>query len=83
MNLGCIPVIVSDGHVLPFGPELDYSTFSIRVPEKDADDLVNILKSQTDLEELQKNTHNAYLEYFSSTEKIINHTMRMVGGLNV
>ena len=82
MNLGCIPVVISDGYVLPFSPELDYGKFSIRIPEKDADDLIDILKFQTNLEGLQKNAYDAYSEYFSSTEKIINHTIRMVGGLN-
>ena len=83
MNLGCIPVILSDGHVLPFGSELDYDSFSVKVLEKDAEMLIDILESQTNLKELQKNALEVYSEYFSSTEKIINHTMRMVGELNV
>ena len=40
-------------------PTLDYGKFSVRVPEKDADDLIDILKFQTNLEELQKNAHDA------------------------
>mmetsp|Transcript_29775 Transcript_29775/g.76959 ORF Transcript_29775/g.76959 Transcript_29775/m.76959 type:complete len:464 (+) Transcript_29775:315-1706(+) len=42
---GCIPVIVADSWELPFQETLDWSKFSIKVLEKDADEVVELLRS--------------------------------------
>ena len=77
MNLGCIPVIISDGYVLPFHSEIDYSSFSIRIKEDDIDNLEIILKKQQNLEYLQRKAEEIFTEYFSSTDKIINYSLKL------
>ncbi len=77
MNAGCIPVIVSDGYVLPFCDELDYRQFSIRIAESDIEKLPEILQSGCpDATQLQRNAIAVYESYFASTEKIIWQTVR-------
>ena len=79
MNAGCVPVIISDGYVLPFHDVLDYGRFAISVPENQIDGLRDILEARLgDVDALQAEAHQAYLTYFSSTEKIIRHTMDLV-----
>ena len=42
---GCIPVIIMDNVHMPFETSLNYSSFSIRVPEHDVEELDRILRS--------------------------------------
>ena len=42
---GCIPVILMDGVHMPFETLLNYSAFSVRVPERDVEKLDAILRS--------------------------------------
>ena len=42
---GCVPVILSDGYVPPFFEVLNWSAFSLVVPEKDIPRLKDILSS--------------------------------------
>jgi Exostosin family len=39
----CVPVIIADNFILPFEEVLDWSVFSVVVPEKDIPNLKNIL----------------------------------------
>tara|TARA_Y100001970_G_scaffold283049_1_gene397287 strand:- start:4798 stop:5697 length:900 start_codon:yes stop_codon:yes gene_type:complete len=78
MNLGCIPVIISDGHVLPFQSEIDYNSFSVRIKENKINNLEEMLRNREDLEILQRKSYGAYLKYFSSTETIINHSLNLI-----
>lgn len=49
--LGCIPVIISDNATLPYeNTILNYSDFSLRVPENQVDQLADILNSYSDEE---------------------------------
>ncbi|GIL72456.1 hypothetical protein Vretimale_4167 [Volvox reticuliferus] len=43
--MGCLPVLIGDGVLQPFEPEIDWSNFSIRVPEQDIPDLPRILNN--------------------------------------
>jgi len=74
MNAGCIPVIISDGYILPFQNVIDYSKCSIRVSESEIDSLPHILQSREyDAQSMQRNVLHYYGRYFSTTEQII-HT---------
>ena len=42
---GCIPVIIMDNVHMPFETSLNYSAFSIRIPERDVEQLDTILRS--------------------------------------
>jgi len=72
MNVGSIPVIISDNYVLPFSELIDWNSCSIRVKENELDNLLEIVKSNLDREdELRENVKDVYNKYFSSTDKII------------
>ena len=45
MRHGCIPVIVMDGVQMPFESVLNYSAFSVRVPEADVECIDAILRA--------------------------------------
>lgn len=47
-TLGCVPVTVTDGVLQPFEPELDWSTFSVPLPEKDIPHMHLMLAAVTD-----------------------------------
>lgn len=42
---GCVPVIIADNFVLPYNDVLDWTKFSVTVPEEDIPDLKKILSS--------------------------------------
>jgi hypothetical protein len=54
---GCIPAFIVDRNIFPFQDILDYSRFSISIPENDAHRVEEILSSYTEaqLAELQAN----------------------------
>lgn len=79
MNAGCIPVILSDGHVLPFSDDLDYGRFAIRVAEADVERLGDILRQRLpEADALQRNVLEVYESHFASTERIVNQVIRLV-----
>ena len=79
MNAGCIPVVFSDGYVLPFSEELDYDSFSIRVAESDVEHLREILASRwTEADRMQQNVLQVYESHFATTERIIHQTIKHV-----
>lgn len=79
MNAGCIPVVLSDGYVLPFREELDYDSFSIRVAESDVEHLREILISRwTDVDRMQKRVLQVYESHFATTERIIHQALKHV-----
>lgn len=81
MNAGCVPVIISDGYVLPFREELNYGRFSVSVAESDVEHLREILEERLkDADDLQRSARQVYETHFASTERIIGQAMRLLGG---
>lgn len=78
MNVGSIPVIISDNYALPFSELIDWDSCSIRVKENELDKLLEIVKSNLYREdELRKNVKDVYDKYFSSTDKIITTSLKI------
>jgi hypothetical protein len=50
---GCVPVVVSDGIYQPFEPQLDWTSFGLRVREGDVERLPQILEAVSE-EELRR-----------------------------
>jgi len=79
MNAGCVPVIISDGYVLPFSECLNYESFSVRIAEAEVEMLPELLETKLDVADLlQRKAHAVFLEYFSSTKQIINHAIGLI-----
>tara|TARA_B100001094_G_C18005013_1_gene707176 strand:- start:29 stop:808 length:780 start_codon:yes stop_codon:yes gene_type:complete len=73
MNADSIPVIISDNYVLPFSELIDWTSCSLKVEEKELENLLEIVKSNENKEtEMLKNVKKVYEKYLSSIEKIIN-----------
>ena len=67
IQLGSIPVYVSDKHLLPWANELDWSDFSVVVSEKQIAEIPNILKSFSEMEvrNMQRRLREVYPLYFT------------------
>ena len=77
MNAGCVPVIISDGYVLPFEDLIDYDSFAVLVREADISRLPALLKLRlSDADALQRKSYAVYQRYFASIEKIIDTSIR-------
>lgn len=78
MNVGSIPVIISDNYELPFSELIDWNSCSIIIKEDELDNLLEIVKSNLHCEdELRKNVKDVYDKYFSSTDKIIDTAIKI------
>jgi len=67
LQLGTVPVYISDVHYLPWTDELDWNDFCIPVNQDEIEDIDTILKSIDDVEynELLENGRKIYEEYFT------------------
>jgi len=78
MNVGSIPVIISDKYELPFSDLIDWDSCSIRVKEDEVSDLLGIIKRNLDREEgLRENVKKIYDLYFSSAGEIVNTALQL------
>ncbi|MDZ4851336.1 MAG: exostosin family protein [Pirellulaceae bacterium] len=67
MQLGAIPVIVTDAFYLPWTDELDWSEFAVLIPEASLAGLEAILLSYSDdrISSMRKKLANVWRDYFS------------------
>lgn len=67
MQLGSVPVYVSNEHYLPWMDELDWNDFCVPVNEDEIEEIDSILKSISDVEynKLLENGKKVYEEYFT------------------
>lgn len=67
MQLGSVPVYISDSHYLPWSDELDWSEFCVLIKPDQINDLKEILSSYSDkqIEKMVKTAHKLYNEHFS------------------
>lgn len=67
MQLGSIPVYVSDAHYLPWTDELDWDNLAVLVKENEIDNIDEILKSISGykIEKILKYTQSIYDQYFT------------------
>lgn len=67
MQLGSIPVIVTDEPYLPWNDELNWNEFSVIIPENDIQKLEEILTSISEekIEEMRSTIKKLYSEYFT------------------
>ena len=67
LQLGTVPVYISDVHYLPWMDELDWNDFCVPVNEDEIEDIDTILKSIDDVEynKLLENGRKVYEEYFT------------------
>ncbi|CAK9303944.1 unnamed protein product [Gordionus sp. m RMFG-2023] len=74
LRFGCIPVILSNGWLLPFSEVIDWSEASIVYDEDNLYMLTDFLYSITEDEimKMRKQVYVIYNNYFSSFQKIVN-----------
>ena len=67
LQLGTVPVYISDVHYLPWTDELDWNDFCVPVNQDEIGDIDTILKSIDDVEynKLLENGRKVYEEYFT------------------
>ena len=67
LQLGTVPVYISDVHYLPWTDELDWNDFCVPVNEDEIEDIDTILKLIDDVEynQLLENGKKVYEEYFT------------------
>ena len=67
MQLGSIPVYVSDKHLLPWSDELDWSEFCVLIKPEDISRIDEILKSytETQIRKMQQKISQVYPSFFT------------------
>lgn len=67
MQLGSVPVYISDTHYLPWSEEIDWNEFCVLIKPEQINDLKNILESYSDdkINTMIKTAQKLYSEYFS------------------
>jgi hypothetical protein len=72
MSFGCIPIVISDGLVLPFDRTIDWGSIALHVPEKDVEVVPEILAkiSAARIAALQDGVAGAYARCFADFDAI-------------
>lgn len=68
MGMGSIPVIIADNYCPPMKDNLDWSSFSVTIKEKDISEIKNILGkyNKDDIKSMNQKVKEVYKEYFSN-----------------
>ena len=79
MQLGSIPVYISDNHLLPWGDIIDWSKFCVVINLNNLDNIDKILKSytETQIQEMYQNLQKMHDKHFT-IEKTISHIIKRV-----
>ena len=80
LSCGAIPVIFSDGWVLPFSELLDYSSFSVRVAERDWNTTLAVLRAipPAAVLKMRRAALAVYREHFEGFRQQIDTTLDIV-----
>lgn len=80
LSFGCIPVILSDGWVLPFNEIIDWSKASVRFNESSLLIVADMLRDISDetIGRLRANGQALYNRYLSSLERIVMTTIEIL-----
>ena len=79
MQLGSVPVYISDNHYLPWTDELDWTKLAILIKDKDLSDIDNILSTITleQINTIRNYTRKVYNQYFT-LEAVCNQIERRI-----
>ncbi|XP_076327319.1 exostosin-1a-like [Tachypleus tridentatus] len=80
LQVGCVPVLLSNGWELPFGEVIDWSKASIWADERLLLQVPDIIRSirKTRVHALRQHTRIIWDNYFSSMEKIVMTTLEII-----
>jgi len=80
MQLGSVPVYVSDSHYLPWSDEIDWSEFCVLIKPDQIDDLYPILSSysQDKIDKMIKVAQKLYTNYFSMDGMCLQIAKRLI-----
>jgi hypothetical protein len=67
MQLGAIPVYLSDNHLLPWSDEIDWNTFSVVIKPEEFQNIMKMTlgRSATDVRKMQEVLSNIWDKHFS------------------
>ena len=73
MSFGCIPIVVSDGWVLPFDKIVDWQNLALHIPESEIPNIPRILQrmSWRRTEEMQLAVNTVYTTHFANLDIIV------------
>ncbi|KAL1506409.1 hypothetical protein ABEB36_005779 [Hypothenemus hampei] len=80
MASNCLPVIIMDGHVMPFEDIIDWKRIAIFIMESHLHTLMDVVNgiSENKIEEMKKCLLAIYDRYFSSIEKIALNSLEII-----
>lgn len=80
LHAGCIPVILSNGWVLPFSEVIDWSQAAIVIDERNLLQTLEIVRSVSHkrIFQLKQQTQILWNQYLSSVKKIIDTTLEIL-----
>jgi glucuronyl/N-acetylglucosaminyl transferase EXT1 len=80
LNTTCIPVVLGDGWVWPFGELIDWATAAIQFPESDIFLVPDTLRDLDvfEIKSMQTHCRALYHKYFASIRKIVMTTLEII-----